>query len=510
MPLLPFALSLLLGLLAGQWVSTSWLTLVVTLVIALLVHRWPRVQSVMLFVCFVVLGMVLMTRAQRALHQLPARTIVSGEAVIASEGEEKSRTIAYDILLAADGTKLKCYVAKDVRTTRLQPGDGIVIKGRIMADEGNSAKERKQGEGRSGSYDRYLLLHGYAGRCYVGSSQWKERQVSLQGLSMVQRSRLWFLRQRHQLLQRYRQLQLDEEQYAVLAAMTLGDKSALAQTGARATRDTYSITGASHVLALSGLHLGIIYMLLSLLTLGRRLRFLVQTLTVLSLWAFAFLVGLSPSVVRSATMLTVFALLSLSYRQRMSVNALLFTGMAMLMVSPLTLFDVGFQLSFTAVLSILLWMPLLQQLPQWCLPHRQPSVALSAPFLLRHPLLRWAWGMVAVSLAAQLGTAPLITYYFGRFPTYFLLTNFIVVPAATCILYGALLILLWPWPPLVKVLSWVLEVLNGTLSHIAQWPLASIEGLHPSIPQVVLLYIIIIVSYALAQRLSPKAPSIKS
>lgn len=466
-PLLPFAVCLVAGMLLGQSVAVTWPWLAALLLMAIPMRRWPVVQSIMLMLCFAVLGAVLMSRAQRSTCEIGQESFTA-DAVIASEAEEKPNTLAFDLLLVDDGSKVKCYLAKDERARSLIPGDGLTVRLRPFPADSTSY------------YDHYLRRHGYAGRVYVASHHWQASQVSLRSLSTVQRSRLWFLRQRHSLLQRYQSFHLDKEQYAVLSAMTLGDKSALS----RELRDTYSISGASHILALSGLHLGIIYTLLSFFSMGRRWRIVSQTLIVLSLWAFAFLVGLSPSVVRSATMFSVFAILSLSHRQRMSVNALLFTLIAMLMVSPLSLFDVGFQLSFVSVLSILLWHPLLHSL-------------LPIPFLQRHPLLHWAWGLVCVSLAAQMGAAPLVAYYFGRFSTWFLLTNFIVVPAATLILYGALIALLCPWPPLIGCLSWILHALNSVLSQLTRLPFASIEGLHPTLLQVVLVYVILLASYLL-------------
>ena len=172
-------------------------------------------------------------------------------------------------------------------------------------------------------------------------------------LSRVERTRLRCLQWRQQLLAHYEAQGLEGEQYAVVAAMTLGDKSALTKD----VREVYAVTGAAHVLALSGLHLGIIYALLSLLVVGRRWQMLSQLVCILGIWAFAFLVGLSASVVRSAIMLTVYALLSLGHRDKMSLNTLAFTAILMLVVSPRSLFDIGFQLSFMAVASILLWLP---------------------------------------------------------------------------------------------------------------------------------------------------------
>jgi competence protein ComEC len=296
--------------------------------------------------------------------------------------------------------------------------------------------------------------------------------------SRIERTQQYFLHQRSLLLERLETAGLSDDRYAVVAAMALGDRSALTKE----LKETYSKTGASHVLALSGLHLGIIYALLSMLVVGRRWQMITQVATVLSIWAFVFLTGMSASVVRSAVMLTVYALLALGHRQKMSVNTLAFTAIVMLLVTPKALFDVGFQMSFMAVFSILLFVPLFYR-------------PFSAEYLMTHRAASWLWGMVAVSVAAQIGVAPLIAYYFGRFSCYFLLTNFIVIPAATLILYLALGTLLIP--SLGVVLASMVGLLNTTLLYIATIPGATIEGLHPSVGLTVAIYGVLLAAYYL-------------
>ena len=303
--------------------------------------------------------------------------------------------------------------------------------------------------------------------------------------SRIERTQQYFLHQRTVLLQRFESSGLSDDQYAVVAAMALGDKSALTHK----LKDTYSKTGASHILALSGLHLGIIYALLSMLVVGRRWQLLTQVAIILSIWAFVFLVGMSASVVRSAVMLTVYALLAIGHRQKMSVNTLAFTAIIMLLISPQALFDVGFQMSFMAVFSILLFVPLFYR-------------PFSAEYLMTHRIISWLWGMIAVSIAAQIGVAPLIAYYFGRFSCYFLLTNFIVIPAATLILYlslGTLLI-----PSIGVALAGIVGLLNTTLLYIATIPGATIEGLHPSVMLTASIYGIIFSAYYLLWLTIPK------
>ena len=303
--------------------------------------------------------------------------------------------------------------------------------------------------------------------------------------SRIERTQQYFLNQRNILLQRLETAGLSDNQYAVVAAMALGDKSSLTKD----LKETYSMTGASHILALSGLHLGIIYALLSLLVVGRRWQMITQVAIILSIWAFVFLTGMSTSVVRSAIMLTVYALLAIGHRQKMSVNTLAFTAIVMLLVSPQALFDVGFQMSFMAVFSILLFTPLFYR-------------PFSAEYLMTHRIIRWLWGMVAVSIAAQIGVAPLIAYYFGHFSCFFLLTNFIVIPAATLILYLSLATLLIP--SIGVVLASIVGLLNTTLLYISTIPGATIDGLHPSVMLTASIYAIIFATYYLLWLTIPK------
>ena len=315
-----------------------------------------------------------------------------------------------------------------------------------------------------------------------------QRQLSVsdesQTISRIERSKVFFLNQRTRLLERFADNGIDGDAYAVVAAMTLGDKSALT----RDIKDTYSVSGASHVLALSGLHLGIIYMLLSLLLPRRRWPALSQLVIILSVWAFVFLVGMSVSVVRSAIMLTVYGLLSIGKRDKMSINALAFTAIVMLMWNPAWLFDVGFQMSFMAVLAILLFVPLFEDV-------------FPAEFLMEHRWIKRIWGLVIVSCAAQLGVAPLIAFYFGRFSAYFLLSNMIVIPAAIVILWLSIVVLLFP--SLAYLLLYIVQWLNRVLLSITDIPGASIDNLHPSVLQVVLIYVLIFCCYLFIERIKP-------
>jgi competence protein ComEC len=467
-PLLRLAVCLMAGIVIGNDVEAGhWLLPVLAgaVVLALLLWKKALLQSVAIAVCFVLLGWLLTARQKESLRVQWPEKEVKYEAVVLSEPQEKPKTMAVDIMLVKSGQKLKGYFYKDERSRGLRIGDGLSIQSRI----------RENSNWHRGAFDyrRYLEIHGFTGSTFVSSWKWQKVRVSLEGLSRLERTKLYFLRLRTRLLKRLAVDESSGDQYAVVAAMALGDKSALTKE----LKEVYAVTGASHVLALSGLHLGIIYTLLSLLIIGRRWQMVSQMLIVLCIWAFVFLVGMSTSVVRSATMLTVYALLSLGYRDKMTVNTLAFTAIVMLMVHPLSLYDVGFQMSFMAVLAILVFMPLLEGL-------------FPTEYLLTHQSVRWLWSMVAVSVSAQIGVAPLIAYYFGRFSTFFLLTNFIVIPAATLILWLSPVVLLFP--SLAYLLLYIVKCLNTVLGQMAAWPGASIEALHPTVLQTVMIYVVIL------------------
>lgn len=478
-PLVRLAVCLMAGIIVGDiFVVGRWLlvVLVVMVVVALLLRKYEHGQSGAIAVCFVVLGWLLMERQKASLVVDWPEGEVCYEAVVTSEPVEKPKTMAVDVLLAKSGRKLKCYFYKDYRSRALHIGDGLKIQSRIEANS----------EWRRGTFDyrRYLEIHGFTGRTVVASWKWQKAKVSLKQLSRLERMRLTFLKYRNQLLSRLNPVaEENDDAYAVVAAMALGDKSALTQE----LKDVYSVTGASHILALSGLHLGIIYTLLSLFVFSRRWQMLSQIIIMLSIWGFVFLVGLSTSVMRSAVMLSVYALLSLGHRDRISVNTLAFTAIVMLMVNPMSLFDDGFQMSYMAVFSILLFVPLMEGI-------------FSAEYLMSHRVVRWFWGMVAVSLSAQIGTAPLIAYYFGRFSCYFLPTNFIVIPAAMLILYLSLVVLLVP--SLAFILFDIVAMLNGLLTKLASIPGASIDNLHLTKIQTTMIYVIIVAVYLLAVKLT--------
>ena len=239
---------------------------------------------------------------------------------------------------------------------------------------------------------------------------------------------------RNRLLRSLHESGLEEEQLAVVAAISLGDRSQLQ----RETRDLYAAAGASHLLALSGLHLGIIVGLFVTLLTTRlvysRWRWPLAMLVVAFIWSYAFVAGLPASLVRASLMTSLLVLLSCVHRRRQGVNVLLATVLFMLLMRPVYLFDVGAQLSCLAVAGIMLFY---QPFMKWAYRHWRFVL-----FRLDHYHLLWPLKLLAVSVCAQLLTWPLVFLYFHQYPLYGALFSIILVPLTTLLVYGALAVML--------------------------------------------------------------------
>ena len=292
---------------------------------------------------------------------------------------------------------------------------------------------------------------------------------------------------RSEVSQKMQSLNIKDQDFAVISAMTLGDKSSLSQE----TKDIFSISGASHVLAVSGLHIGIIFQFFILLMGGRRRSTLTIFVSMIAIWAYVLFIGMPASAVRSATMISICSFALLAHKEAISINNLCLAYVIMLLFHPLYLFDISFQMSFSAVFSILFFSPDIK-------------------------ITQWFKGMFCMSLAAQIGTMPLVAYYFGRISCYAIFTGFIAIPAATFILYlSASAMLLVPFtltPYLTFIATPILHFVANCLVCITQTchtalklttmlPGASIEGIKINIPQLCLIYVSIVVGYILIRKL---------
>lgn len=488
-PLLRVAVLLIAGMLVGYYlitISQAWLwATTVCVVVALCVGRWKMVQSVAVSAAWLCLGGWLMAWSVEQTHVRLPQGYVSYEAVLTSEPVVRGKVVMVDMMVLDDTRpmKVKATLLRDTvgyqRWRNLQVGSGICACSRLV--------EPVNRPGATFDYAAYLREHDYCATTFIYKDDWVEAVVPLTSLSRLERTVLRAKRWRHQLLDHIGALGMEGQEYAVIAALTLGEKAFLSKQ----TRDDYSISGASHVLALSGLHLGIIFTLLTFLFARWQRRWLAQLLIMVLIWSYVVLVGFSPSVVRSASMLTVCALVALLERDSFSLNTLSLAAIVLLCIHPLTLFDIGFQMSFLAVLGILLFVPLI-------------SPMVPRPWLSQYRIVRWVWDMVAVSLAAQVLIFPLVAYHFGRFSCYFVLSNFVAIPCAMALLWGTVLLVPLSFVPMVgklwaEVLIMIVKGMNGGLQWIASLPGASIEQIAWTKWQVLGIYLLIACLYWLVR-----------
>lgn len=436
-------------------------------VVALFTSRWRTLAVILIGVAFFGIGMTVVTIQEKATEcQLPSG-YVGYEGVVTSEPTATKRGVRADVSLTGKhltGKSVRLWISCE-EGQKPKVGDGIAFTTLL----------RKPKNTRKSSFDylRYLRARGIVGVGSVREGDWKRANVDVKALPVTTRSQLTALRLRHRLIERYGELGLAGDALAVTSAMTLGEKSGLTPE----LRKVYSSTGTSHILALSGMHLGIVHALILMFTLSsRRLTKAWSTLLVTgSVWFFVWLVGMPASVVRAATMLTLFSILRLSQRDALSINVLVCAGMGMLLVNPLSLYDIGLQLSFVSVAAIVMFAGPIGSL-------------IDREFLMRHPILRYFWQLAVMSTVAQAATMPLCIYYFETTSLCFLLANFIVIPSATIILYaGVAVFAFWPLPALSALAASVAGVtaaaLNTSLRWLAAIPGSAVEGIHLSLGQ---------------------------
>ena len=358
-----------------------------------------------------------------------------------SNAQERTKTFRYEAEVEGGG-KVLLYLQKDSMPMPVM-GDALLVETQV----------RRGGKSGKFDYGLYLRRQGIVGTCWALRRNWQlighEDDMGLKGLAK---------RSQYFLYQQYRKMGIEGQELGIISALTLGYREDLDKDVQRA----FSASGAMHVLAVSGLHTGIVWgLVMWILTLGvlykplwedKFRRWLLNISTIVLIWAYAFLTGLSPSVMRSALMLTFWALSSLLEQQTSRWNPLLAAAVVILIVNPLALWSVSFQLSFAAVAGIMLFGSSMQQ-----------------AVVSKGRVWQSVSGLLIVSLAAQLGTMPLTLHYFGQTSNYFALTNLIVVPMAGILLSLGFSTLAMSWCAVGEWLGWATKWCTWLLNQAVQW-----------------------------------------
>ncbi|HPH82034.1 MAG TPA: ComEC/Rec2 family competence protein [Flavobacteriales bacterium] len=311
--------------------------------------------------------------------------------------------------------------------------------------------------------------------------------LSYHGFSILRTALNW----RDKLLVHLDEAIMGKTSKQVASALLLGDRTEMDSD----ILQLYSSGGIIHILAVSGLHVGLIYQaliyLFSLIPFLSKKR--VTTIFILLLlWAYAAMTGFSPSVNRAVAMFTLIAIGEILQRRVSGFNILSTAAFFLLVFKPHLITDIGFQLSFAAVWGILSIRPVLDRLK-----------------LSNSRIIRWMGVPIVVSIAAQITTAPFVFFSFGTFPVWFLPANIIAVPLSTLLTYLGIITLLLSEIPvlgffLLKTLGWGIELLNSWAYFIAHLPFAQIVNLYIDVIQLILLIISIVLFFLLVKKRSGK------
>ncbi|MEQ6166898.1 ComEC/Rec2 family competence protein [Ekhidna sp. MALMAid0563] len=436
-----------------------------------------------LFILFFIGGILAKTKYHHhtSNHYTNIKNEIKGfSGTITSPVNERANHFRYDFELTsvftnADSSldtsgKIHLYIRKDSLVTPLKYGDRILVYGNFYPVQGPDNPNEF-------NYKKYLERQNIFSHAFIHHSD-------LKVIANNPPNRLlnvaYTLREKASTtIDKY--IPAPREN-GIAKALLLGIKDHLDNE----VKKAYSSAGAMHVLAVSGLHVGIIYLIILILfgklrESGRWGKYAFGALSVSIIWLYATLTGLSPSVLRAATMFSLVAFSQASTREGNIYNTLAFAAFILLLFDPYLIYSVGFQLSFAAVVGIVYLQPKLYRLLD-----------------LRSWLLDKAWAITCVSIAAQLATFPLSAYYFHQFPTYFLVSNLVVIPASFLMLVGGIgMLLIDPIIPqageiIGLCLSQFMWVINEIISYVHILPSSLIEWIFMDQFGLIMTYLIVI------------------
>jgi competence protein ComEC len=410
--------------------------------------------SIALFTC----GLLLYTREKKNISGLEAKQTIFA-CTLSDYPAEKANSYMLTIKLNGRLNGKKCmpvagslllYHRKDTMVTKLLPGDLLIIK---------CSPVPISGRGNPYEFDYRFFMENQGIRYYSHTS--KENIIS----HVIPKNRKLIHKAliiREKIIRMYKVRGVSGERLALVAAITLGQKNML-----DADQKIYFIkAGVMHIMAVSGLHTVILSLFVfnALFFLKERLNIIRIILTLIILWSFAFVTGLTPSVLRATIMFTFLQAGNLMKRPVNGINSVLASAFVLIIIKPSVIFDAGFMLSYSAVIYIMVFYSDLYQKLE-CRSYIADKI----------------WQSAAVTIVAQAGTLPLTIALFNRFPMYFILTNIIIVPLSSAlVIVGCLVPMLFPLKVISQFLAMILDSLTGLTEFLTRTasalPYASIEN----------------------------------
>lgn len=392
------------------------------------------------------------------LLETPVEKTNSYKAIARIEAIIKGDTVQYTT------GKAILYFKKDSSIGSLRYGSQIIAQETLQPI-------KNAGNPGSFDYKRYLLFQQTTAQAYLIPGKFKVLATS--HTDWLQQQLLIIQNKVLRVIKTYIK---GPKEAGLAEALLIGYKDDLDKT----LLESYTNTGVVHVIAVSGMHLGLIYWILNILfsplVKNRGTSWLHPVLTIIILWLFTLLTGGAASIMRAAVMFTCLIIGKTFNKQTSAYNTLAMSAFLLLCYNPFWLWDVGFQLSYAALLSIMVFYKPIYNL-----------------LYIKNKALDIIWQLTAVTIAAQVFTTPVSLYHFHQFPVYFLLTNLIAVPLSSIVLTGELLLLLLS--PFTIPAQWLglgiqysITLLNNYIAWVATLPMALWEGFQLSMVQVILLF----------------------
>ncbi|RMD97419.1 MAG: DNA internalization-related competence protein ComEC/Rec2 [Calditrichaeota bacterium] len=454
--------------------------------LALLSMRWQMLATVILGLALVSLGCLRWTQQRIQVYDQALASVanyaqiwVAGKIEPPIEYQNKRCQFDFRLLAAAPhGTwqaargKIRIHAPRAKQPYPM--GEILLVRGRwLRALPGRNPGQFNQ--------LRYFQTHGLQASLIVR----QEGRVVPTGIrkevGFISRTGAWQMQQR---LQAIMQKRFARPALPILKGLLLGRRSSIGQE----TQTSFARTGVIHVLAVSGLHVGfVILIFMAVAAIFRIPRNWMIGLVLAGIWAYAWLTGLKPPVMRATLMATLFLVAYLQDRLTSTANLLALAALIILLIRPGELFQVGFQLSFSAVAGILYLYP---KIERWV-----KATGWGAR-LFRFGLTRWVMGLLILSLVAQLGTLPFTLYHFHRVSLLALISNLFVIPAIFLTVATGFLALLIS--PISAGLSSIFATVTQTtilavanfIHFLAQFRYAAIENIHIQSWQILLFYLI--------------------
>lgn len=378
-----------------------------------------------------------------------------------------NETIVNDTATSCHG-KVLLYIKADSISKQLNYGDKIFFSSNIQKVEPPKNPEQY-------NYQNYLQNNSVFHQAFIKENNWMLLEKNSGNII-----KHWAIYCRDYFLKLFRENQLQDEKFAVAAALILGYDDYIENE----LMQSYSTTGVIHIICVSGMHVGLVYIIISFLTFPLKKKkwgFIFQTVIILAtIWFYSAITGLAPSIVRAATMFTIIAIARTFKRNTDIYNILALSALILLWINPFFINNLGFILSYIAVISIIALEPLIYKIWEF-----------------KWNITDKIWKLIAVSLAAQIGTFPLSMYLFHQFPNYFLISNLIAVPVSSLIIYfGIGLLVLSPFHFIAiwigKALTILIQCLNYCITQIEQWPFANTTNIYISFFEMLLIYFLIL------------------